>query len=199
MKKGVFFILLFLCFIIKINAQEVELKDMFFLDHFPSVNMSSMSIMSNTAENNEKITTGYDKFSEIGKIGLGFLNIFLGLGSYIAGEPFEGLFYTLLQGTGIAIIAVGYYNYGNKNDTGLGDIIGGFVMYMFGVTTYVTAAVYSIFAPWSSSLLSMERIKNISKKNKKENEKPEIDQYINISFPLVNGFLSGQIVFGISY
>ena len=42
-----------------------------------------------------------------GKIGIGFLNIFLGLGSWIAGDWQNGIYLTLMQGGGIALFGLG--------------------------------------------------------------------------------------------
>jgi len=48
-----------------------------------------------------------------GKIGMGFLNIFFGLGSWIAGDWQNGLYLTLMQGGGIALTILGseWFNY----------------------------------------------------------------------------------------
>jgi len=51
--------------------------------------------------------TGYDKFSVFGKLGLGFSNIFFGLGSCIAGEFRDSLNLTIHQSLSIAAFGGG--------------------------------------------------------------------------------------------
>jgi hypothetical protein len=69
--------------------------------------------------------TGYDKFGTFGKVALGFGNIFLGLGSFIAGEPLDGLKLILYYGLGGAAAVGGYFlwDIGIQLFTNMGPIL----------------------------------------------------------------------------
>jgi len=67
-------------------------------------NIDSISDMSGTLN-----TRGYGSYSGGAKFGFGVLNVFFGLGSYIAGEWGDGLFLTFGELAGIGLTIFGVY------------------------------------------------------------------------------------------
>jgi len=80
-----------------VQAQETVTNEMVTLALFPQYDTEQML----------NITPFAYPASTGGKIGMGFLNIFLGLGSWISGDWQKGIYLTLMQVGGIALIGLG--------------------------------------------------------------------------------------------
>ncbi|MCL2179736.1 MAG: hypothetical protein FWB83_01280 [Treponema sp.] len=80
-----------------VQAQETVTNEMVTLALFPQYDTGQML----------NITPLAYPASAVGKIGMGFLNIFFGLGSWISGDWQNGIYLTLMQGGGIALFGFG--------------------------------------------------------------------------------------------
>jgi len=154
--------------------------------------------------------TGYSRFPIIGKLGIGIINVFFGLGSYVSGEWGDGLFLTLFQGGGIAFAILGLHLYINNHLVfGEGRFwrgVGGVFLLCTGVSCYGVGLINSFLFPFgvgyggNKSFFnppSVNRINNQRRNDERELRRQNWD--INMAFlPLPNGPI-GQIIVSMSY
>jgi hypothetical protein len=84
-----------------------------------------------------------------GKLGMGFLNIFLGLGSWISGDWESGLMITIYQGGGIAVAILGI-SWGTSMDPVEALLFGWIpiVLVISGVALWVSGVITGFAAPF---------------------------------------------------
>jgi hypothetical protein len=116
MKNLLLYGLLLIGFVSTVYAQETPDADVFTItdDTIADSTITDDAIAADTVAafpitvDPNYYLTGYDKFGTFGKVALGFGNIFLGLGSFIAGEPLDGLKLILSYGLGGGAAVGGY-------------------------------------------------------------------------------------------
>jgi len=133
-----------------------------------------------------------------GKLGIGILNIFFGLGSYIAGDWPSGLLITAFQGGGIAATALGIWwmssidiwtgiaSLGILPLLALGTTIGGGIVYISGIIT-------GLITPFSGAGKSRK-----SGKSGNSNNPPQFIEPSNWTFgflPTQDGSFAGVLAF----
>ncbi|MCL2443828.1 MAG: hypothetical protein FWD13_10255 [Treponema sp.] len=202
--KKIFLLCVFslICAIATVGAQELNsnasfLWELDFLENNPNSGVRNYS-------------TGYSNFSVGGKLGVGFLNIFLGLGSYISGEWGDGLFLTLFQGGGAGLAFWGYYLITN-NDLQFGSGrfwrgTGGVFLSCLGVGLYglgiINSFLFLFGVGYGGGLNtfnppSVDRIRNEQRREERELRRRSWD--MNMAFlPLPDGYV-GLISLSTSY
>jgi len=190
MKKITLFIVLLLFGLITmVSAQELNNNVLFAWD---------LDFMSDSSAS---FNNGYSKFPGIVKFGLGFLNIFFGLGSYIAGEIGDAVELTVTQGIGVLFAGFGFFAMSYPTSV-LGIITGIFFLpYVFaiaGTITYITSAIMGFIAPFreinSRQNSHREHIRREQEQNKRQN------QSFNMTYiPLPEGNIGRRLTYTMSY
>ncbi|MCL2443453.1 MAG: hypothetical protein FWD13_08330 [Treponema sp.] len=190
MKKIVLFSVLLLFGLITIvSAQELNNNVLFAWD---------LDFMSDSSAS---FNNGYSKLPGIVKFGLGFLNIFFGLGSYIAGEIGDGVELTITQGVGVLFTGLGFFAMSFPTSV-LGIITGiAFLPYVFavvGTITYITSAIMGFITPFrqvnSKQNSHSEQIRREQQENRRRN------QSFNVTYtPLPEGNIESRLTYCISY
>jgi hypothetical protein len=205
MKKVFLYCLLLICFVNTINAQQA-LNSVFFSPELKFANTAQMVPMGNfnlmadgaTADPNY-YPTGYDKFGTFGKVALGFGNLFFGLGSFIAGEPLDGLMLLLNYGISGGLVAGGLLLTGVLNPSGsdIGMFVAGGWILPFVGGIMAVAGGYMFVRTLVDAFLYPFRLGSPPSSNKSI-DRPY--QNVNVAFiPLPNGNIAGQLSYNIRF
>ena len=113
----------------------------------------------------------YDGIGSMGKLGIGAANIFLGLGSFLAGEWQDGLSLTIGQGLGIAMFLGGAFLYsGNKGDYFAGQmslLILSYIGMGAGAFVYASYLLNGFTFPFGFSVLPIGASPSVSQSNRR--------------------------------
>ena len=138
-------------------------------------------------------TRGYDNYSFIGKLGIGLLNIPLGLGSYIAGEWKDGLVITFTQICGVGLIFLGNEILNSLSSAEFGTIsltaIAGIVVLGTGVGVVATILLDGILWPYGQYLFFHPP----SIPSRWERKRQSQNSFNMMFIPTLDGNLAGQI------
>jgi len=142
-------------------------------------------------------TRGYGNYSFFGKLGIGLLNIPLGLGSYIAGEWGDGLAITFTQICGVGLVFLGNEIYKSFSSAEFGTItftaLAGIVVMATGVGTVAMIILEGILWPYGQSLFGRPP------SMRKERTRQAQNSFNMMFIPTLEGNLAGQIEFTIRY
>jgi len=196
MKKLVFFsVLLLVGVTATVSAQDLNTNALFPWE---------LNFMSDASE--PSFINGYTKFPGFVKFGLGVLNLFFGLGSYVAGEWRDGLMLTTAHGLSVTCVVGAYLFYqtiftGTAIDfllifTGIGLIP--VILVVAGVVTYATYAIVGFVLPYreinSRKHSHREHIRREQEQNRRQNKTSNMG-YISLKDENV----AGQLTFTLSY
>ena len=144
-------------------------------------------------------TRGYGNYSFFGKLGIGLLNIPLGLGSYIAGEWKDGLVITFTQICGVGLIFLGNEILNSVSSAEFGTItftaIAGVVVLSTGVGMVSMILLEGILWPYGQFIF----IRPPSIPSRLERTRQAKNSFNMMFIPTLDGNLAGQISYTIRY
>ena len=147
---------------------------------------------------------GYAKFPFVAKLGIGLLNVPLGLGSYVAGEWRDGLTLTLLQGGGIALALGSYYylmkgsKWSSNGFVAFCQIVGLATLVGTGASLYCSGVLNGLSFPFGFTLWPLGGKLHSSSNARKKKIKRSWDISL-IPFPDANGNIAGHLAIKMSY
>ena len=166
LKKSIVFVIVFLVVgLVVVQAQESDSGEMLTIALFPQYGTGQMLNLSPMAY----------PASGGGKLGIGFLNIFFGLGSYVSGDWRSGLKITALQGSGLALIG-----WSLTWDPLIYVLIVPFLVPILGVYLWVYGTISGFIAPFTAP---------------KTAQLNDPRNWMAVFFPTSNGSVAGALTF----